>query len=113
MMLNSSLFYEISVLRPFAGEDSSGRFRHGSGVRGGAPDAEIPGQLHSDPGGRNPADVDPARVHRRQFVQILTRSAENFARSRFFIYLVCSCNGQRFPVVGIGQNSDGKFCASV
>ena len=72
VMLNSSLFYEISVLRPYAEKDPPRGSRHGTRVRRGAAHAEVPEKLHPHPARRDPAHVYHPGVHRRQQFQVLT-----------------------------------------
>ena len=71
VMFNSSLFYEISVLRRFAEPILREVPRHGSRIRRGQTHAQVPRQLHPDLSRRDPAHVAPAGVHRRQQFQIL------------------------------------------
>ena len=111
IMLNSSLFYEISVLRPFAekilreGPDTVPEYD-------GAAHAQVPRQLHPHRARRGPAHVDPARIHRRQQFSIL--GAENFVRPFLLFYLCvfvqrhnCTNRAERTPSPSPREGRDG------
>ena len=93
IMLNSSLFYEISVLRPFAEKILR----------------EVPDTVRAR---RGPAHVDPARIHRRQQFSIL--GAENFVRPFLLFYLCvfvqrhnCTNRAERTPSPSPREGRDG------